>query len=84
MLIARGQTPLYQLYTVASKPLGRPLAVETDVWDPAGSVVSFSQPQLGLAECECDKLSLRLVWVLNFNKYCSIFVLFDKKFLILD
>jgi hypothetical protein len=25
-----------------------------------------------------------LVWVLKFNKYCSTFVLFDKKFLILD
>jgi hypothetical protein len=26
----------------------------------------------------------RLVWVLKFNKHCSTFVLFDKKFLILD
>jgi hypothetical protein len=33
----------------------------------------------------CWKLTkARLVWVLKFNKHCSTFVLFDKKFLILD
>jgi hypothetical protein len=31
-----------------------------------------------------EKLRSRLVWVLKFNKHCSIFILFDKKFLILD
>jgi hypothetical protein len=30
------------------------------------------------------KLRVCLVWVLKFNKYCSTFNLFDKKFLILD
>jgi hypothetical protein len=29
-------------------------------------------------------LRVCLVWVLKFNKHCSTFVLFDKKFLILD
>jgi hypothetical protein len=31
-----------------------------------------------------NELRPRLVWTLKFNKHCSIFVLFDKKFLIFD
>jgi hypothetical protein len=44
------------------------------VCEPSGpnSVVYFAQ------------LKARLVWVLKFNKHCSTFVLFDKKFPILD
>jgi hypothetical protein len=33
---------------------------------------------------ETELLRGCLVWVLKFNKHCSIFVLFDKKFSILD
>jgi hypothetical protein len=33
---------------------------------------------------QSDKFRARLVWVIKFNKHCSTFVLFDKKFLILD
>jgi hypothetical protein len=32
----------------------------------------------------CFAIKARFVWMLKFNKYCSIFVLFDKKFSILD
>jgi hypothetical protein len=44
---------------------------------------------LGLSPREGSDLQLQvlragLVWVLKFNKHCSIFVLFDKKFPILD
>jgi hypothetical protein len=49
-------------------------------------LVSFIRYRFGTVICcRQRKKHIRacLVWVLKFNKYCSTFVLFDKKFLIL-
>jgi hypothetical protein len=36
------------------------------------------------AEASCENTKARLVWRLKFNQHCSSFVLFNKKFLILN
>jgi hypothetical protein len=46
--------------------------------------VGEARSSLVLAACMLCKQRVCLVWVLKFNKHCSTFVLFDRKFLILD